>query len=339
MTPQPRVTVLIDSYNYGHFIEEAIDSVLSQDFPSEQLELLVVDDGSTDDTAARVRKYGSRITYLYKPNGGQASAFNLGFAHARGEILAFLDADDYWLPGKLKRIIAEFAQHPEAAMVYHRLQEYDMHTGERRDGFFLPISGDVAANPNALLSYVLFPTSALAFRKLSVAPLFPIPEVLTIQADSHLSGLIIFLAPIAAISESLAVYRIHADNLFHPSGADQDIARTERRISTRKTLTGDMKNWLTAHGRDLSDPALHALFMQWHLTQEADQFQLHPPGRFRLFRHLWRYNIYFRARMTRRHLLVNYAQAVASLALGYEHLGRFDDFLRYTRRILGRRTV
>src|SRR6266852_114001 len=95
------ITVLIDTYNYGHFIEEAIESVLSQDFPSEKMEILVVDDGSTDDTAERVRKYGERVKYLYKDNGGQASAFNYGSARARGEYVALLDADDYWLPGKL----------------------------------------------------------------------------------------------------------------------------------------------------------------------------------------------------------------------------------------------
>ncbi len=60
------VTVLVDTYNYGRFIEEAIDSVLAQDFPPEQMEILVVDDGSADDTADRVRKYGDRIQYFYR---------------------------------------------------------------------------------------------------------------------------------------------------------------------------------------------------------------------------------------------------------------------------------
>src|ERR1700692_4536840 len=98
----PLVTVLIDTYNYGRYIEEAVGSVLAQDFPTEQREILVVDDGSTDDTEERLRRFGDSINYLRKPNGGQASAFNFGLESARGEIVAFLDADDYWLPRKLR---------------------------------------------------------------------------------------------------------------------------------------------------------------------------------------------------------------------------------------------
>ncbi len=95
MRTSPLVTVLIDTYNYGQYIEEAIRSVLERDFAAEELEILVVDDGSTDDTAKRLHQFGAAIRYLHKPNGGQASAFNFGLARARGEIVAFLDADDY----------------------------------------------------------------------------------------------------------------------------------------------------------------------------------------------------------------------------------------------------
>src|SRR5277367_3728913 len=284
---EPLVSVLIDTYNYGRFIEEAIESVLAQEFPREEMEILVVDDGSTDDTAERVKKYGARIQYLYKPNGGQASAFNLGFQKAKGDIIAMLDADDYWLPGKLRRIVQEFEKHADAGMVYHRLQEFDMQSGERRDGSFTPISGFVAKNRKDLLCYILYPTSSLAFRRRCIEPLLPVPEGLTIQADSHLSGLIIFLAPIVAIDESLAVYRVHGANLFHSPGAEFNAERTQRRIQTFNTLTEGMKAWLKANGHDVSQKDVRAFFMQWHLTREADEFTISMPGRLRFFRHLW----------------------------------------------------
>jgi glycosyltransferase involved in cell wall biosynthesis len=334
MTPQPRVTVLIDSYNYGHFIEEAIESVLAQDFPAEQVEILVVDDGSTDDTAERVGKYGARVQYFYKPNGGQASAFNLGLCAAKGEIVALLDADDYWLPGKLRRVAEEFEKHPDAGMVYHRLQEFNMESGQRKDSSFIAISGFVAKSRKDLLCYILYPTSALAFRRRSIEPLLPIPEGLTIQADSHLSGLIIFLAPIVAIEESLAVYRVHGANLFYSPGAAFNMERTRRRVQTFNTLTEGMKAWLKANGHDLSQQDIQALFMQWYLTREADEFTLSTPGRLRLFWHLWRYNYYFATRMSWRHLLVNYITAFGSLIVGYKHLYLVEQWIAATKRAL-----
>src|SRR5271163_2848528 len=98
----PLFTVLIDTFNYGKYVEEAVRSALEQDFPAEEFEVLVVDDGSTDDTAARLEKFAGRIRYEHKPNGGQASAFNFGVKRARGEFIALLDADDIWLPNKLQ---------------------------------------------------------------------------------------------------------------------------------------------------------------------------------------------------------------------------------------------
>src|SRR5258706_15596501 len=97
----PLFRVLIDTYNHERFIEEAIQSVLSQDFPASEREILVVDDGSTDRTPEILRKFASQIRILRKPNGGQYSAFNHGIPECRGELLVFLDADDWKAPDKL----------------------------------------------------------------------------------------------------------------------------------------------------------------------------------------------------------------------------------------------
>lgn len=335
MAPRLRVSVLIDSYNYGQFIEEAVESVLAQDFPAEEFEVIVVDDGSTDDTAERVKKFGPRVRYVYKPNGGQASAFNLGFAHAAGEIVALLDADDYWLPGKLRRIVEEFEKHPDAGMVYHRLQEFDMRSGRRGDGSFTAISGFVAKKREDLLRYVLYPTSALAFRRRCIETLLPIPEGLTIQADSHLSGLIIFVAPVVAVEESLAVYRMHGANLFHSAGAAFDAERTRRRVATFSTLTEGMKAWLAAHGHDVRQRDVRAFFEQWELSREADEFTIETPGRWRLFWHLCRYNYYFAPRLSWRHMAVNYLNAFGALVLGYRHLHFVDEWIAAVKRKVG----
>src|SRR5215831_2770486 len=179
----PYFTVLIDAYNYGHYVEEAVLSALGQDFPVADREILVVDDGSTDDTAARLRKFGNGIRYLYKANGGQASAFNYGFANSRGEIIALLDADDVWLPNKLARLREVFGQNPDTGMVYHRLYWWDGANETQADRYFIPISGRVPENRSALLQYAMASTSCLAFRRAALMKLLPVPETLCSQAD------------------------------------------------------------------------------------------------------------------------------------------------------------
>ena len=82
--PSPLISVVITTYNYGRFVEECIDSVLAQDYPAELIDIVVVDDGSTDDTPERVKKYQGKIQYVRQQNRGQAAALNLGFAKARG---------------------------------------------------------------------------------------------------------------------------------------------------------------------------------------------------------------------------------------------------------------
>jgi glycosyltransferase involved in cell wall biosynthesis len=100
---QPLVSILINNYNYGHFLADAIDSALAQTYP--HVEVIVVDDGSTDHSRAVIANYGDKIISVLKANGGQASAFNAGFAAAQGEIICFLDADDICLPTKVAEVV------------------------------------------------------------------------------------------------------------------------------------------------------------------------------------------------------------------------------------------
>src|SRR5438876_2002514 len=121
--PRPFVSVLIDTYNHERFIEQAIVSVLEQDFPSSEREIVVVDDGSTDNTPTLVEKFRPQVRYLRKANGGQASAFNVGIPEARGEIVAFLDGDDWWAPAKLSEVVKALGRNPEVGLVGHGITE------------------------------------------------------------------------------------------------------------------------------------------------------------------------------------------------------------------------
>ena len=326
----PYFTVLIDAYNYGRYVEEAVSSALAQDFPREETEIIVVDDGSTDDTAARMRTFGNAIRYLYKSNGGQASAFNYGFANARGEVVALLDADDVWLPYKLSRIHETFRQSPSPGMAYHRLYWWDGANETEADRYFIPVSGRVPESRSALLQYPMASTSCLAFRRSAVEKLLPVPEVLRSQADAYLTALIIFIAPIAAVPEYLGKYRLHATNLFHTAAATAKPlpAQIEHRMSMRAALLAEIREWLHRNGRDLRSADLRAYFMQWKRAQEHDRFLLEAPGRWQYFRHLLGHPWTYGRIMTPRHRVYSYMRACAALVLGYHHLHLFDDARR-----------
>jgi glycosyltransferase involved in cell wall biosynthesis len=121
--PPLQVSVLIDTYNHESYIEQAIVSVLEQDFLDAKTEILVVDDGSTDRTAEIVRRFEPRVRLIEKSNGGQASAFNAAIPEARGEIIAFLDGDDWWTKEKLSAVVDAFEKHPHVAAVGHGYYE------------------------------------------------------------------------------------------------------------------------------------------------------------------------------------------------------------------------
>lgn len=112
----PRVSVVMPAYNTAAYIAESIDSVLEQDYPD--LELIVVDDGSTDGTLEIVRGYGERLTLLVQHNQGAAVARNAGIAAAAGEYIAFIDSDDVWLPGKIRAQVAHMERHPDIGMTF-----------------------------------------------------------------------------------------------------------------------------------------------------------------------------------------------------------------------------
>jgi glycosyltransferase involved in cell wall biosynthesis len=313
---RPLVTALIDTYNYGHFVEEAIESVLAQDYPSDRVEVLVVDDGSTDDTAARVKKYGTRIQYLLKPNGGQASAFNYGFERAQGEIIAFLDADDYWLPSKLSRVVQSFEEHPEVGLVYHRRRELNSATGEFGEGDFSQCSGFLPDNLKELLDYRVLPTSSLAFSKDVLKRMLPMPEWIRLQADAYVALLVVFLAPVEAISEDLCVYRIHGKNLFATdvrSGGQR-----EKHLRMREAISNAVKTWLSNHQFDLNRKDIWTFFERLSLYLEVEQFEFHAPTRWEFLRYMTRYTKLYWNRDGWKLLVMNSFNTLAGPLIGYE---------------------
>lgn len=116
MTSTPLLSVIVPAYDMAAFTRQTVESLLAQDYPD--LEIIVVDDGSKDDTPAVLESFGSRIRSLRQANGGACRARNHGFSVSRGEFVAFADCDDLWEPHKARRAVEYLQAHPEAGMVH-----------------------------------------------------------------------------------------------------------------------------------------------------------------------------------------------------------------------------
>ena len=218
----PLFTVVIDTYNHELFIEQAVRSVLQQDFPAADREILVVDDGSTDRTPQILRSFGSEIRILRKANGGQASAFNAGIPECRGEIAAFLDGDDWWAPGKLRRVAEVFAAEPAIGIVGHGiLESYD-------EDLVKPIAPPTSERLrlNSLAAARLFRlrkcflgTSRMSIRTTLARKILPVPESLRIEADEYLFTVAAALSELLIVPDTLTHYRQHKASLYNSAGS------------------------------------------------------------------------------------------------------------------------
>ena len=227
------VTVLIDTYNHERFIEEAIISVLEQDFPSIEVEILVVDDGSTDRTPEIVRKFEPRVRLIRKTNGGQASAFNAGIPEAQGEIIAFLDGDDWWARGKLESVVEAMRAETDLGVVGHGIivvyPDGQEQSEVLREGFRFQANTMEGARLISRRGSFLG-TSRMTIRTGVLRRIGPVPQALTVQADEYLSTLAAALAGGRILPETLTYYRLHDSNAFQLTRNDPQRLRRKQEV-------------------------------------------------------------------------------------------------------------
>jgi glycosyltransferase involved in cell wall biosynthesis len=227
------VSVLVDTYNHEAFIEDAIRSVLAQDFPAREREIVVVDDGSTDKTPQLLRRFGPEVRVLSKSNGGQASAFNIGIPECLGEIIVFLDGDDWWAPGKLRRITDFLAEEPEVGVVGHGILEtfeggvVRCAAPEKQER--MRVTGLAAARVFRLRKSFLG-TSRLAMRSAIARKILPVPESLVIEADEYLFTLAAALSDLVILTDPLTYYRQHSANLYNAGGGNMEGLRRKQAV-------------------------------------------------------------------------------------------------------------
>jgi glycosyltransferase involved in cell wall biosynthesis len=241
----PRVTVVIPTYNRAWSLAEAVDSVLSQE--SRDFELIVVDDGSADGTPGLLKGYGDAIRVLRQDNRGVSAARNAGIAAGRGELIAFLDSDDIWLPGKLKVQVDFFISHPEALIC--QTEERWVKNGRRMNpGKRHRKRGGMIFEPSLDLCLVS-PSAVMARRELfDRVGLFD--ESLPSCEDYDLWLRVSCRFPVHLIEAALIVKRGgHVDQLSRARGLDKFriaailklLARERLTIEQRRAAVANMK--------------------------------------------------------------------------------------------------
>ena len=213
-------SVLINNYNYGKYLEDCLDSVLSQDY--ENLEIIIYDDGSTDSSRKILKKYKNRVisilaeNYGSSPNKNQANGIYQAFLRSTGEWILLLDSDDIFLEGKLASISASVSENPQAILIQHYSKEIDdkmRFTGSVRPFLAkLDINAHVHRTHNLL--FLFAQTSGLTFSRKYLAKALPLSEDSRelLWPDVRLTRGAIGLGEIVTIRKPLGGYRVHCSN-------------------------------------------------------------------------------------------------------------------------------
>jgi glycosyltransferase involved in cell wall biosynthesis len=247
----PLVSCLVATYNYGEFVERAVRSALDQDYPPDRLEIVVVDDGSTDDTPQRldeiVRAAAGRVRAFRQENAGPTLATSRAIAEARGELLAVLDADDMWPPGKTRAQVELLERRPDAALAYTDMTVVDESDQMVHESFFEafgvePLEGRPLAS---LLVKGNFATaSSIMFRSALRDAVHPIPAEVP-YGDWWLAARASQFGELAYLATERTTYRLHSENISLGARGEQEVREQRkftafRRLFLRYLRRGDM---------------------------------------------------------------------------------------------------
>jgi glycosyltransferase involved in cell wall biosynthesis len=271
------VSIIISNYNYAHFLPEAIESALNQ--IHEHVEIIVVDDGSTDSSHEIIESYGGNVIKLFKDNGGQGSAFNAGFAASTGDLVCFLDPDDRFLPNKASVIVDAWRGHPTASVIYHQLSAIDTHGNELFSGKPWPrvlLRGSIREQLQRSGGWWPCPTtSGLCFPRAFLEKVMPMPTSEFVKcADAYLAGLAPYFGSVVGIGRRLTLYRIHGENVWQePSGDAHEGRRKVRQYELEHQVIKQtlMERFGVRTEADLDD---HYLYL-YHRRNAGDEIPVH----------------------------------------------------------------
>jgi Glycosyl transferase family 2 len=286
------VSITINNHNYARFLPAAIDSALAQTHP--EIEVIVVDDGSTDESWSVIESYGDRIQAVRSANGGQGSAYNLGFERCRGEWVLFLDADDTLDAHAVQACLAQVDA--QTAIAQFRLRKTDAE-GQAIGGFvpYVMHSGDVTPIIRRFGHYAGPPASGNLYRRSAIAPYFPMPAAQWRRASDTVPFLLgAFHGHIVSLPQTLGGYRQHRKahraigmlGNMNKSIADGVRNQRERRLAALALL--EARSGIRVQGPFLPLPwTVRERALSWRLEPNEPPFD-GPESAGRLIREQWR---------------------------------------------------
>jgi hypothetical protein len=239
LTGTPTVSVILTAYNYADYLPRALDSALAQDYPADRLEVVVVDDGSTDETPTVLEAYAGRVRAIRRPNGGLNAATTTGMEVATGELLTFLDADDEWPTDRVRVLVDALRATPAAGLAYGDMEVIDA-AGATLAPSFRAVEGINARSGRVLGHLVQFnfiSAGSLMVRAELKDRFCPIPAYAAHQ-DWWIASQVTREAEVVAIPQVVNRYRQHGANANLRAEGERLVKLFETEIPFRRWLLG-----------------------------------------------------------------------------------------------------
>lgn len=250
------VSIIVNNFNYEAFLTEAIESALGQTYP--HIEVLVVDDGSTDGSRKILKGFEDRVQVLYKENGGQSSALNLAFPLCSGNLVLFLDSDDVLSADAAQQAVEKW--NPSWCKVQFPMRVIDEQGVDQQR--LMPRAKLACGKLDQVMLttgyYISPPASGNVWSHRVLAQLFPLPErEWPHDIDAYLHTLCPFFGDVGVIRSPLAFYRIHGKNMTNPfSGAQLNAARISKLLSNSFRQRSLLQTFAAEHKLNLSPNAV-----------------------------------------------------------------------------------
>lgn len=255
------VDIVVTNHDYGRFLPQAIESACAQTHPD--VSVVVVDDGSGDDSREILRRYEDRVEVVLKERGGQASALNAGLERCRGDVLLVLDADDFLDPQAAARVAAAFAAGPELSKVQFPMAIVDAEgnpTGAVKPGGHLraPVGDQRRAELAFPFDLPWLPGGGTGFRSEAVRRILPIPaaDYPRSGADWYLVHLTALLGEAALLEEVCASYRVHGANAYELDRDEIDLDHVREAIAFAGVTTRSLEALADELGLERPRPLL-----------------------------------------------------------------------------------